>query len=459
MLSVSPLNSYGKMYSNLLETLEKHNNITYEQFDKLVINDISLFNVPNGAYLSQTEEILDKIIKAIPAFRRIFARPIIHLKDTHEIVPVEAVKMTDSRSLSYAAMRSELFEGKNGNKIKPRKLMTVEYVETYELYENVVFAYTVNAILRFTKQTLMLFKDILYGCKDIHFNMLDRTHHSSYFMAIAKLHLEYVRAQEDHQSSCERCIDKLFFIERTLRAKLSSPVYTACKKASKKGRIELKRTNIFRSHKDYKQVYDILKMLVSDPLKDDGNDVFANPIDTEYKAFCTCITIFSAAHFNYTFPKESLLSFGSMHVTAHFKHWSLSISERSTAESDVLLLSVKKDTEYSFCIILRDSTSLTSQDIKNIEQTFPCNEYLFASPCRYGEKNVLYLSVFNVDSFRRIQQLILRGMLYSDAEHTVCPFCGCALEVSDNGKFECRVCSAEFKTECCPETNESYFTS
>ena len=55
--------------------------------------------------------------------------------------------------------------------------------------------------------------------------------------------MEYARAHERHYSSYFYFIDKLLFIDKTLRAKLNSPVYLQCRKHKKK--INLKKTNVF----------------------------------------------------------------------------------------------------------------------------------------------------------------------------------------------------------------------
>jgi len=450
-------NSNGKMYADILNFSKENNNITYNQFDSFLLSGVNLFDVPNDSYLSVVEGILDKIIQALPAFKRIFAKPIIRLKDTHEVVPVDAVKMIDNRSLSYAVVRSELLEGMTKNGIKPRKLMTVGYVETYELYENIVFAYTVDTILAFIKRSLMLFKDVLYGYRDLHFNLLDRTHHSSYFLAIGKLHIEYVRAQENHQSACSRCIDKLLFIERNLRSKLHSPVYVKCK--GKKSTIRLKKTNIFRSHKDYKQIYDILKLLEDDtPDNDTQIEAGVSSFSEEYKAFCIFLTLFAAGHFNFTFSKRKKFDFSKLNTTCTFLDWKLTIQAKSAPKADVLTLSFKKDVEYSSCIILRAKNELSKSEIEEIKRLIPADEYLFACPEGYGEKDILYLSVFDIDSFRRIQQILLRGMIYSDRERKSCPFCGGELE-ENKGIHECHVCRAQISEAICPETNEKYYLS
>ena len=243
-----------------MELCASHNNISYREFDGFVLRELNLFDTPDEDFLSAAEKTVDEIILALPALKRIFAKPIVRLKDEQQIVPVEAVRSVNSGSLSHLSSHSSLWGNISDNKIVPKKLMTIEYTETYSIYENIAFAHTVNKILSFTRHTLTRMSDVLYGCRDVHFNLLDRTYHNHHFLALGKLHLGYVRANVTPPSS-KRIIEKLRFVEKTLLPKLSSPVYEACKRKRFSGKP--KKTNIFRSHKDYAQVYSLLNMFDS----------------------------------------------------------------------------------------------------------------------------------------------------------------------------------------------------
>ncbi len=219
----------SNLYEDLLKFTEAHPRMNYAEFDSFILKEISLFDVPDDEFLANTEKVVDKIIAALPSLKRIFARPIIRLTDVDQIVSIEAVKVVDNRSIVHAAAHSELWDDISKDYIKPRKLMTIDYSESYSIYENIAFAYAIDTILAFIKQALVRLKDILYGCRDMYFNLLDRTHHNLYFLAIGKLHLEYVHARLSHPSFI-RCVEKLLFVDKVLRAKLSSPVYVNCKK-------------------------------------------------------------------------------------------------------------------------------------------------------------------------------------------------------------------------------------
>jgi hypothetical protein len=138
--------------------------------------------------------------------------------------------------------------------------------------------------------------------------------------------------------------------------------------------------------------------------------------------------------------------------------WKLNIQQKDIHASKALLFTFKKETSFSSCIILRNKKELSKNEIEEIKKSVPANEYYFASPDQYGEKDIIYLSIFDIDSFRRIQQILLRGMIYSDGERNICPFCGGTFEEKD-GSFECRVCRARISEDLCPVTNERYYLS
>ena len=99
-----------EIYTRLLEFANEHQSIGYDDFENALMGEVCLFNVPDDEYLRQVEAKLDLIIKALPAFKRIFSRPIIRLKDERHIVPIEAVKVIDKPSLTHVASRCELWE-------------------------------------------------------------------------------------------------------------------------------------------------------------------------------------------------------------------------------------------------------------------------------------------------------------------------------------------------------------
>ena len=64
----------------------------------------------------------------------------------------------------------------------------------------------------------------------------------------------------------------------------------------------------------------------------------------------------------------------------------------------------------------------------------------------------------DINSFRKIQQIILKGMIYSDTKHETCPFCGEDLHYDKVSKaFVCSSCGTMVAHRICPETQEVYY--
>ena len=76
----------------------------------------------------------------------------------------------------------------------------------------------------------------------------------------------------------------------------------------------------------------------------------------------------------------------------------------------------------------------------------------------FGQHDVLYLSAFDVDSFCRLQQLVLRGMIYSDTSRTHCAFCGGILQ-KNGDVYECEICDAEIKECICKKHGLPFYVS
>ena len=143
------------VYGSAYQFAQAHRYITYDRFDRAVLKEIRLFDVPQEPQFRGIEETLDQIIRALPAIRHIFAKPLIRLRDTHELRPIEAVRVIDNRTLAHVAIHSEIWANvTDDGMVVPRKLLTVENAETYAIYENLVFTRVVDSILRAVAHTL-----------------------------------------------------------------------------------------------------------------------------------------------------------------------------------------------------------------------------------------------------------------------------------------------------------------
>ena len=103
MQAVTPVpRELDQAWEELLRFAETRPRLTYEELDALTLTELRLFGVPKDAYFARIEEALDRIIRALPAMKRIFAKPIVRLKDVSEIVPAEMARIINSHTLAHA---------------------------------------------------------------------------------------------------------------------------------------------------------------------------------------------------------------------------------------------------------------------------------------------------------------------------------------------------------------------
>ena len=59
----------------------------YAAFDRATVSHINLFSMRDNFDFARLSRIPDEMLLALPALRRVFAKPIIHPKDEQEILP------------------------------------------------------------------------------------------------------------------------------------------------------------------------------------------------------------------------------------------------------------------------------------------------------------------------------------------------------------------------------------
>ncbi len=421
-------------YLPIAEAAERR--VRYGQFDSEVQSGLSLFALREDIDFALLEMILDRVIAYLPSIKRIFSLPIIRLRDSGEILPAEAVRVVNSKTLSHISVHSELWSNIKGDTLIPRKLMSIRQDDDYAIYENIVFAKTVDLILAFTAKNSRALRDMLYANREMRFNLLERENHPSYFLALGKLHTGYLRDYDKYLLPIERCFEKLTAVEHALIPRLKMPVYQKCRGKAKK--LTLKKTNIFRSHKDYRRLYTLAKFF-----SEIGIEQVLLPEQgtarEDYFAYCTMLCVFAAGHFNFKFDPEAEIDWKNIDLNAAFGGFSLNIKRREGA----LELTVGKDTVYKIALCPYERVETDADEVIRVDPN--------------GETG-LRLGIYDIDSFRRVQQLLLRAMIYADGEHRDCPFCGRGLEKTEEG-FECGACRTVISEHVCPETGERYFAT
>ncbi|MGM9647382.1 MAG: hypothetical protein ACI3YH_04560 [Eubacteriales bacterium] len=435
----------------------KSGKITYDQFDAATVHRVNLFVLRENFDFQGLEATLDRILRELPAIKRIFARPIIRLRDSDAILPVESVQVVNNRTIAHASVHSEQWENITEEGLLPRKLLTVQNEDHYAIYENLAFARAINIILQFVGRNMRELVNLLYADRDMQFNLLERLNHIEYFLAIGKLHIGYVRDYDKYRTAADRCLDKLLFIDRVIRARLGSPVYRKCKQY--KGALTLKKTNVFRMHKDYHRIYLLLKWFADEKIGTPDEEIAPSASGESYGIYCAMLTLFAAGHFNFHFDSTQTIDFYRLRQTASFAEWTLSLETVVCGGISALRISLAKDRIYRILLLPATHSEAGKTALQLFRRGVEADEYRMLTPTE-SDSGQICISIHDVESFRRLQQILLRGMIYADEQRSVCPFCGGLLTLSDMGADkkcrECTACRTVIRDRICPDTGKNF---
>ena len=146
-----------RRFSSLLEDIQtfvkKHQVISYIEFDYYVVHDMTLFSIEPDYDFEKLERTIQHIKKATPAIKRIFSKPIIILKDTDDVLPVENARIINQNTLLHLANHGQYVANITNKGVKPRKLLTRLYEDDYSIYENMIFCNLVDDILSLIKNS------------------------------------------------------------------------------------------------------------------------------------------------------------------------------------------------------------------------------------------------------------------------------------------------------------------
>lgn len=443
-------------YSQIVRFVNECNNITYSQFDNYTTRGLNLFAIRENYDFDGVEKLLDEIIDALPAIKRIFAKPITRLKDMSEIMPVESVKVVNSRTIIHASGHSELWDDITEEGLRPKKLLTISNEDNYTIYENIVFVRTIDIIRSIVGKNIRIIRDMLYDHRDLQFNLLERENHLEYFLAVGKLHIGYIRHYEKYRYLAERCFNKLMFIDGVIRSRLGTIIYKKCR--GNHGKLTLKKTNVFRNHKDYYKIYKLIKMFSDMKISDTEVDDHAFFGTAEgYMSYVSMISLFAVGHFNFKFEDDVPIDFNNLNQLCRFGNWRMTIDTIKLDDSFAIRFVLFKEVQYSIILIPCVNVHERADLIEKFKLNFQADEYILACPDG-GEGEHMYLSLFDVESFRRVQQMVLRGMIYADNKRDVCPFCGDELNCDEYNTevYYCQVCHTQITNCICNNTDKSY---
>ena len=447
-------------FSSLLEGIQKfvkkHQILTYIEFDYYVVHDMTLFTIEPEFDFAKLAKMIQHIKKTTPAIKRIFSKPIIVLKDTDDVLPVENARIINQGTLLHLANHGQYVSNITDKGVKPRKLLTRIYEDDYSIYENIIFCNYIDEILSLIKKNRRTLNSLLYASNIMRFNLLEKVNHVNYFLALGKLHTGYIRDFSQYFNLSKELLSELTLISQAINPRLHKPIYQ--KNLNRNQNLTLKKTNIFLMQKDYRQVYKTYKYLLGNQIKieEDKSSFDFDLMRQNYLTYVQILTIFAVGHFNFEIDPHFKIDLNSLDVTFTFKGWKLDIFNNNKKE---ILLYFKKDKTYKMIIVNSDYDIKT---FNNYKKDYGVNEVVVVNQYDedYLERNELYISIEDIDSFRRIQQIILKGMIYSDSKRDVCPFCGGKLTKDPyKGFHQCNNCMTQIKESTCKETNKSYVST
>src|SRR5574344_279324 len=141
----------------------KHPRVNYIEFDYYTTHDITLFFVEPNFDFNALKENIDKIIDILAPCKRIFSKPIIALKDSPHVLPVEVVSRINQKTLSYLGNHFNDVDNITNRGVKPRKLLTTIYEDDYGIYENMVFCNFIDVVLSYCRRNLRILRNLLYA--------------------------------------------------------------------------------------------------------------------------------------------------------------------------------------------------------------------------------------------------------------------------------------------------------
>lgn len=452
-LKIEEYQRSSALLKSIQEFVKKHPLMSYIEFDYYVVHDLTLFSVEPDFDFDKLSKTIHAIKKATPAIKRIFNKPIIVLRDSDDVLPVENARIINQNTLLHLANHGQYVSNITKNGLKPRKLLTRIYEDDYSIYENIIFCNFIDDILIMIRKNRKILNSLLYASDILRFNILEKVNHVNYFLALGKLHTGYIRDFSQYFNLSKELLVQLSNISNAIHPRLGKPIYRKNLKRNKN--LTLKKTNIFLMQKDYHQVYKSYKLLLgTKPKVEEFNeDIDLENLRQNYVMYVQILTLFAIGHFNFEIDPKYKIDLNSLGVTFHYKNWKLDILSNNKKE---ILLYFTKDITYKIIMI---SSAPDNKSLNYYKKNYGVNEMVVVNQFDedYLSRDDLYISMDDIDSFRRIQQVILKGMIYSDSKRDICPFCGGKLHQAHyHGFYQCDDCLTQIKENTCKDTKRSY---
>lgn len=429
-------------YSSFLPFAKAHPELTEEEFRNSLSKEVNLFSTGEDFDFESLKNTLSVLRKVLPSIKRIFRKPIIELTEEDKIVPVEAAGRIDSKSVAHLSSHPELWDKIENGELTPRQLLSKTYKDNYVFYENLVVVSFTDQVLSFLRKKKEILRDLLYSSHSFNVNLLDRDNHPNYYKGLEKLQGGYISNFQGFAEKAAGAQEELSSLEDSIRLYLNRPVYRYCHKVHKK--LALHKTNILGMQKDYHRVYVAYRNLFSVRKNDTVYSRSEEDENEGYPLFVKCLLLFSLLNYGFLVDPQTRISLSRLSLKADFHGTGLSVEEQ---EDGNLRLTFLKDRPYSVLLVLNNKEKKTENAVRVL-------------PVSPNEKDgSLFLSIDDIESFRRIQQLLLSGLVNCASSFETCPFCGSQMsyEKKNGGDYFCPTCREVIQKKHCPETDKDYY--
>ena len=275
--------------------INKHNKLTLIEFDYYSVHDLTLFVMNLSLDFIEIEQTIKQIEKALPALKRIVAKPIVELKDVSDVVPVELARTINQDTINHLSTHMSNIQNITNNRIKPAKLLTRAYEDNYSIYENIVTCNLIDEVLSYIRKIKKSLQELIYTNEVMQVNLFERVNHLNYFLALGKLQTSYIRDFDKYYLKANEDIIIFNRLYSVIKARLNSKLYRKIKIHNKK--LPLKKTNIFLMQKDYHRIYILAKYFHNRKSKDNlVEEIDINKLDKSYVNYLKILIIFSLFH-------------------------------------------------------------------------------------------------------------------------------------------------------------------
>ena len=408
-----------KTYLYLNDYINNYNNISPLKFDSLTSTKFNFFASIDTFDFDALDKNIKEIERLIPYIKQIFIHPIIHLTEESEVLPIEMARNISNKSISYLSSHTSTWNNIKNNKVRPKKILTKTYQDNYSIYENIVFAYTIEQILSYVKHNLHVLNDIIYSNNKLEIDLLEHTNHENYYVALGKLQSGYIRLFSKYAKLSISLIKRLEEINNILTTRLNKRVYRLNK--GKTSNLKLHTSNILLMDKNYSKIYKFIKNFEIQK-KDKTEETYKE----NYFYFVKYLLLFAIINFNF----ESSDNIDIDNLNLNFKYKCYELNMKSIGDN--ILLTFQNDTIYK--ILIKENA--TKKEFNYYDEEINVSDI--------ENSNNLFISVNNIDSFRRLQQILLKGMIYSTRNFKICPFCGDILETKETNHI-CQNCFTVIK--------------